>query len=205
MPTTTHDAYCSPPCTMCMAASRPSPRRTAIPVDGALDEVHELTHHKQFELLPAEPVTEAAHSGASRRSREPSSGSPPIVSRCPAAPPTQPGPRLSELRINHINFACSEWPTSRAASTRSLAGPTPKLRMPALAPVLDSPQAHTPARRARAHAACCASKIVLLSPRDDYMEDRETQGCFCKYKHSRLLTVLATSDLKTKRRGIDRW
>jgi len=54
----------------------------------------------------------------------------------------------------------------------------PPLRSPPLAPgpaTLAGPSARV---------ACCAHTIVLLSPRDDGMEDIETRGCFCKYKHS---------------------
>jgi hypothetical protein len=120
-------------CMTHMAARRPSPQRTAVSVDGAVDEVHELAHH--MTVVPSNSLL--------------------------SAPPQHR--RHGQVHVYTYERAaqqphgltCFAWPTSRAASTHSLTGPAPWLRSPALPPAtLAGPQAHVSEHRARARAAC---------------------------------------------------
>jgi hypothetical protein len=105
LPTTAHDAYGQG-----RRRRRPSPRRRT--VHGALDEVHELGHHLQLELLLAKPVAEAAHRGV-------------------------PALRGSPRQVKGIGRATTRLPPA-AANPHVMSGPSPtrdRRRAPPLGPV----------------------------------------------------------------------
>lgn len=90
-------------------------------------------------------------------------------------------------------LAYSAWPTSHAASTHSLAGPSPAclLWLPAALPALSGEHA----------LALLAGPMPLCFSLPGTTEYRETQGCFCKYKHSQLLTITCHVRFKDQIKG----